>query len=47
MNFREYWKINKELYTQLGVTEETAYKIWCDAADQLFLMYMKNEIKKL
>lgn len=33
MNFTEYWKINKDMYTQLGVTEAAAKKIWNDALD--------------
>ena len=33
MTFKEYWKQNKDLYKQLGVTEAAAYRIWCDAID--------------
>jgi hypothetical protein len=43
MNFTEYWKINKELYKQLGVTEAAAYRIWCDAVDE----FAKLAAKKL
>jgi hypothetical protein len=35
MNFKEYWKQNKEIYTQLGVTEAVAKKIWNDCADNI------------
>jgi hypothetical protein len=35
MTFKEYWKQNKDLYKQLGVTEAAAYRIWCDAIDAL------------
>ncbi len=43
MSFKEYWKINKELYKQLGVTEAAAYRIWCDAIDE----FVKVAAKKL
>jgi hypothetical protein len=43
MNFKEYWALNEELYTQLGVTKAVAYKIWCDAVDQL----QKNMVDKI
>lgn len=50
MNFKEYWKKHKELYTQLGVTEAAAYKIWCDAVDaiknEIYMEYQKNRKKK-
>ena len=43
MNFTQYWKQNKELYKQLGVTEAAAYRIWCDAVDE----FAKLAAKKL
>ena len=42
MNFTEYWKRNKELYKQLGVTEAAAYRIWCDAVDALMASIEKE-----
>ena len=42
MNFIEYWKQNKELYKQLGVTEAAAYRIWCDAIDEFAKMANKT-----
>jgi len=47
MNFKEYWKSNEELYTQLGVTKAVAYKIWCDAVDALEKKIVAHAISKL
>lgn len=33
MNFKKYWEQNAELFTQLGVTQAAAKKIWSDAVD--------------
>jgi len=42
MTFKEYWKLNKELYKQLGVTEAAAYRIWCDAVDEFAKLAATN-----
>lgn len=47
MTFKEYWKKNEALYTQLGVTEAVVYKIWCDAADALEKEMTKILISKI
>lgn len=33
--FTEYWEEKKGLFEQLGVNEEVARMIWCDATDNL------------
>lgn len=35
MNFTDYWKQNKEIYKQLGVSEAVAKKIWYDCVDNI------------
>lgn len=47
MNFTEYWKQNKELYEQLGVTEAIAKKIWNDACDVVEKKITEYYINKL
>ena len=46
MTFKEYWKTNKELYKQLGVTEAAAYRIWCDAVDEFAKLAATNLVGK-
>jgi DNA-binding Xre family transcriptional regulator len=47
MNFKEYWKENKELFEQLGVTEAVVKKIWNDCADVMQKKVMDYYISKL
>ncbi len=47
MSFREYWQQNEAFYTSLGVSKDVAYKIWCDALDQLKIKYQEFVISKL
>jgi len=47
MKFTEYWKENKELFNQLGVTEAVAKKIWNDAADAVQKKVIDYYISKL
>ena len=42
MNFTAYWKRNKELYKELGVSEAAAYRIWCDAIDEFAKLAATN-----
>lgn len=47
MNFTEYWKQNKGIYEQLGVTEAVAKKIWNDAVDAIEKKITNYYISKL
>lgn len=47
MKFADYWKQNKELYEQLGVTEAVARKIWNDCADNIEKKITEYYIGKL
>lgn len=49
MTFSKYWKSNKDMLTEHGVTELVAHKIWCDAIDAVqeeIVKEFKNQIKK-
>lgn len=46
MTFSDYWKQNKDLYAQLGVTKAVAHKIWCDALDALQMKAMEAVLSK-
>lgn len=47
MNFTDYWKQNKELYEQLGVTEAAARNIWNDCVDIIEKKITEHCIGKL
>ncbi len=47
MNFAQYWEQNKDLFTQLGVTEAAAKKIWNDACDAVEKKLIEHYISKL
>jgi hypothetical protein len=47
MSFKEYWELNEEFYTQIGVTRAVAHKIWCDAVDQVEKKVIQYYIDKL
>ena len=34
-SFSEYWQEKKSVFEQLGVNEDVARMIWCDAIDNL------------
>lgn len=47
MNFTEYWKHNKEIYEQLGVSEAVAKKIWSDCVDNVTKKVTEHYLSKL
>lgn len=47
MSFAEYWKLNGEWFTQLGVSEAVARKIWKDCADAIEKKIVDDLISKL
>ncbi len=44
-NFREYWRLKKEMYERLGVTKAVAHQIWCDACEAVNEIILKKLLK--
>jgi len=44
-NFKEYWELKSSIYEKLGVSRDTAYQIWCDAADLMNSLFINEMLK--
>lgn len=44
-DFSDYWKSHGDLYKQLSVSKEAAYKIWCDCADAIYRVLAELDAK--